>query len=225
MQPRPPTGTPVYAPVKAEAHDPFGPEQALAAVSSLLPVFSNNRKTEWLQLKSIGFSQKEASYMAGVDLSTVKGWKRDDPLFAEWEQKVLTIRTRINNTLLDFNFSRNMYMALQFDFKLLRKAMFSPNGAEDLTDMEQKLLLKATDRYKTTDLLAMLKVLEPERDQGNGGLNVGEMHVHVDGDLVIAEAAKKAAATELLKQFLVNNEIIEGDFRVSTDSDGSDSDS
>lgn len=202
-------GVPVYEPFKAQDVDPFNSEQALA---SEIPAFDNWRKTDFLSYQAMGFSVREACALTGVTQGNVKRWRREDPNFAEWCFKVPAMQKDISATLLSRQFSRNMHMALKLDSQIIQKAVLSPHGIEDLTESEQKYLQRAADRYKTTDLLAMLKVLEPEREQLMGGDT--HITVHVDGNAVVGVEAEKAAARELLKKFTANHDAIEATSRV-----------
>lgn len=199
-----------YHPLKASEVEPFNPQHA---VQSLIPDFTNPRKTDYLTYKAMGFSNREAEALAGIDNGSVRRWRKEDPKFIDWEERVHNIRVNVTTVLLESQFSRNMHLAMQLDFKLLRKAMFAPNGVEDLTDAEQKLLARATDRYKASDLLAFLKVIEPQRDQGGLGGDLN-LTVNVNGEAVVDVHAKKAAARQLLDDFMVNQDaynVIEGE--------------
>jgi len=211
-------GIPVYEPHRASDIDPFNSEQALA---SEIPAFDNWRKTDFLSYQAMGFSVRESCVLAGVTQGNVKRWRREDSNFAEWCFKVPAMQKDISATLLSRQFSRNMHMALKLDSQIIQKAVLSPQGIEDLTESEQKYLQRAADRYKTTDLLAMLKVLEPERE----AINVGEtnINVYVDGIAVTGVEAEKAAARQLLQKFTANHDAIEATSRIIDRDDASSS--
>lgn len=196
-----------FHPSKATDVEPYNPQHA---IKSLIPDFPNQRKTDYLTYKAMGFSNRECEALAGIDQGSVRKWRKEDPKFVSWEDKVHEIRSNITTTLLEAQFSRNMHLAMQIDFKLLRKAMFSPQGINDLTDSEQKIFQKSMDRYKAQDLLAFMRVLEPERDQGGRGGDLN-LNITVNGEEVTEYHATRAAALKLLQDFKVNQDFIEGE--------------
>lgn len=205
--PNPPAGTPVYEPMKATDVRPYDPEEALRAA---IPTFTNFKKTDYLCYRACGFSLREAASLAGTTQGYVHQWRKQDPVFREWEQvRLVELQRDVSTILLKFQFTRNMHLVLNLDGKLLTKANFSPEGIDALTTEEKKYLIRAADRYKTQELLAMARALQPERDDSDARGTGPNLNVFIGGEHVHGIVEQRAAAKELLKQFSANTEIID----------------
>lgn len=173
-------------------------EQALL---SRIPLQSGDaRKAGYLSWRATGFGVREACDLTPCSHGTLMRWRREDKEFAEFEDKFLqTLQKDVSKDLIHLEFLRNMRLALHRDFKVLWKAAYD---LESLTDAETAYLKLIRRIYTPQDLIVLEKAVEPGDDSGTHTV-VNAVIIHVDGKRVEDEAARRAAARELLERFEV----------------------
>jgi len=170
-----------------------------------LPLNNNPRKAGYLTNRASGFSVRESCALAEVTFATVLKWRREDAEFREWEEKRLPeLQHDLVGDLVRMEFLRNFRLALRRDFKLLYKANYNLHG---MSDREYDLLKIVRKHYAPQDLLAIQKALEPEDGSLPPGAYREKLTVTIEGRQVDDEAARRAAARELLERFEVNRDL------------------
>ncbi len=189
------------------------PDDIEQTLRAQLPLFENPRKADYLANRSCGFSVREAAALACVKQHTISDWRREDPVFAEWEGQRLTyLQTNLLSIVQRAKFARNMMLGMIIDGKVLQKAAFA--GMDKLTERQHEYLIKLARRmYDAQALLALERACGDGHDDSSGtNITVGKAVIIVDGKEVVAVEAKQAAASQLLKQFTANRDkFVEGD--------------
>jgi len=206
-----------------------GPEDAAGedALLSRIPLQSgDSRKAKYLSWRATGFSVREACALTPCDFSTLLRWRRDDAEFKDFEDNWLReLQKNVSRDLIHLEFMRNMRLALHRDFKVLFKAAYD---LDSLSAREMDILKIIRRLYTPTDLLALEKSIEPDDGDRRGSTTVNQLNIIVDGQAVQSEEARRAAARELLDQFMVVTqkvqELPEGDNHDNGDSGDGDSD-
>jgi len=102
------------------------PDDIEQTLKAQLPLFENPRKADYLANRACGFSIREAAALAQVKQHTLSDWRRDDPVFAEWEGQRLTyLQTGRLSIALRAKFARNMMLGMIIAGKVLQKAAFA----------------------------------------------------------------------------------------------------
>lgn len=186
-----------------EAEDSVVADDLDEMLKARLPLFSSQLKASYLTYRATGFSVREAAHLAQVTTRTVHKWRREDPVFMDWEQNRLQfLRTHVAGDVLRAEFTRNLRLAFVRDMRVLKKAVFNFEGMDE---REYQYLLKIRGLYTPQDLLALVKAIG-EGDGETSGLKPGEyrqtLTVTVEGRDVDSEEAQKAAAKALLDKFV-----------------------
>lgn len=165
-----------------------------------IPLNNNPRKASYLSYRAAGFSIKESCALVPVSLVTVHQWRRDDEEFREWEtgEKLAWLQSNVSHNLMQMEFLRNFRLALKLDGKILLKAATYLDG---MSDREMEILKVIRKHYTPQDILAVQRALVPETDHMPPGTFRESITVTVEGRAIEDEAARKAAARQLLEQF------------------------
>ena len=192
-------GVEVIEPGKSTSPADDTGEQALL---SRIPLQSRDyRKAQYLSWRASGFSVNEALDLTGIAFSTLLRWRHADQEFANFETKWLReLQKDVSRDLIHLEFMRNMRLALYRDFKVLFKAAYD---LESLSPAEQAYLRIIRRLYTPQDMAVLERSLEPETDRSS---TVNVAIINVDGKAVEDEAARRAAARDLLERFTVNSE-------------------
>lgn len=180
------------------------PDDIEQTLRAQLPLFENPRKADYLANRACGFSIRESAALAHVAQHTISDWRRNDPVFAEWEGQRLTyLQTNLLGIVQRAKFARNMMLGMIIDGKVLQKAAFS--GLASLIEVEKEYLLKlARKMYDPQALLALERACGEAPDDGDTNISIEKAVVLVDGREVTTVEAKQAAASQLLEQFTAN---------------------
>ena len=176
------------------------PDDIEQAVKARVPLFNNPRKSDYLSFRACGFSIREAAALAHVRQHTISAWRRDDPVFAEWEgQKLTYLQTNLAGVVAEAKWLRNFMLCLILDGKVLQKAAFNRHS---LTEFEQGYAKTARKQYDGQGAIAISRAFgdEPVGDD-NATINIDKAIVYVDGKEVDSEQARRVAARQLLEQF------------------------
>lgn len=134
-------------------------EQTLMARIPLLA--GSNKKVAYLGYRACGFTQGQACQLAGITKTTVHKWRKSDEVFSRWETEELArLQGSVGNDILKFEFMRNMRMLLKVDMLLIAKSF---SGLENMTPREYELFKSLRKFYTPNDLLAIEKVISPEK--------------------------------------------------------------
>lgn len=206
-------GVPIYEPQTAAEVDPWSAEESVRAA---LPLLDSTSKTDYLGYRACGFSVREAAALVGVGQRQVVRWRREDEIFRRWEEEGLTdLQHRVGDLILKHQFMRNMHLVLKIDGDALRAVAFTRDKSK--LDADTKDWAKeAAKRYKAQDMTLMAKALMGDVSGDNN--TIVNMQVTVNGEHVTSEAATKAAIRGMLKNFTVNNQLVEGEVLDSSDS-------
>lgn len=153
--------------------DNLSPEEA--TLLARLPLMSGNdtvqnEKASYLGYRSTGFTISQSCELAGVTRPQVTHWRKTDPVFARWENEELPrLQKEIGNDIVKFELLRNIRMFLLKDSQLIMKSV--KEGIEKLSPREYEYLKAIRPMYKPSELLAMEKIISPEKHQ-TGPMNI-----------------------------------------------------
>ena len=131
--------------------------------SSMLPKIMDDgfgatpesKRADYLSKRICNFSVREACQLAKVSEKSVRRWRDADLEFCRLDTEGMTdLRKALSTQLLDFQFTRNMHLVLQKDFRVLYKDAVGVT----LTETEVEYLNKIRQHY-TPQSLAMIKQL------------------------------------------------------------------
>jgi len=126
---------------------------------ALLPLLSgdgfNAKRAEYLGKRVCNFTVREACKLAGIHEKTVHRWREADSQFEYLDTEGMTnLRKQLGMEFLNMQFTRNMSLFLEKDFKVLYK---DATGAP-MTD-DDKIYLSKVRQHYTPQSLAMIKQL------------------------------------------------------------------
>ena len=135
------------------------PTETEQTAEALLPLLSgdgfNAKRAEYLSKRVCNFTVREACKLCGIHEKTVHRWRESDEQFEYLDTEGMTnLRKQLGMEFLNMQFTRNMSLFLEKDFKILYKDAI---GAT-LTDDEKSYLIKVRQHY-TPQSLAMIKQL------------------------------------------------------------------
>ena len=147
--------------VQVEDSDLTNEENTLLARIPLLA--GHNKKAAYLAYRSCGFTVGQACDLANTTKTSIQQWRKSDKVFKRFEEEELAnLQSTVGNDVIRFEFMRNMRMLLKGDMTLIAK------GITDLANMTPREyeLFKALRRFYTpADMLALEKILHPEKHQ------------------------------------------------------------
>ena len=128
--------------------DELTPEEALA--SAVVPGSFRGKKALYLSYRVTGFSIRESMQLANCSQRSVLRWRELDPEFERTDTKGLTeLRRELGIEYLGLEFLRNYRLFLDKDYKVVMKALYTP---EAMSDDEKQYLLKARVHYTPQQL-------------------------------------------------------------------------
>lgn len=135
------------------------PTETEQTAEALLPLLSgdgfNAKRAEYLSKRVCNFTVRESCKLCGIHEKTVHRWRETDEQFEILDTKGMTnLRKQLGMEYLSMQFTRNMSLFLEKDFKVLYKD--ATGGI--LTDDEKSYLGKIRQHY-TPQSLAMIKQL------------------------------------------------------------------
>lgn len=140
-----------------------------------IPIMAgSSKKWAYLAFRSTGFNVTTACQLAGTNLSSVYQWRRNDPVFAEFEStRLKELQDSVGPDLIKFDFMRTMKVMMHIDFKIVSKALTL--GLDSLTAREYDVYKDTRKNYTPAAWLAIEKVLAPEKHKDNG-----PVHIHLE---------------------------------------------
>ena len=123
---------------------------------SIVPTFADGgKRADYLSYRITNFSFREACQLAHVSEKQVHRWRGSDPNFNHLDTDGLTeLRKLMANQFLEMQFTRNMQLVLQKDFKVLYRDALGlqllPSEVEYLSKIRQ---------FYTPQALAMVRQL------------------------------------------------------------------
>lgn len=143
-----------------EEDDELLPEEQ-TLIARIPALAGNNKKVAYLGYRSCGFTVGQACELAGCTKTSVHNWRKSDPVFARWENEELPrLQKDLSVDIIKFEFTRNFRMLLKSDMLLIAKGL---SDLENLTSREYELFKSLRQFYKPSELLAIEKILAPER--------------------------------------------------------------
>ena len=151
---------------------PKGTPKEVTAAQSLIPYRRDDLRSKYLGWMSSGFSDEEALYVLGLNLTWLELMRQDEK-FCELEERVPEFRKELGREYTDMDFYRNFRMVLEKDHRILRKSldMEMEENEEgemvpaELTPFEQQYLLKLRTAY-TPQQLQLLEAVATGNDRG-----------------------------------------------------------
>ena len=133
----------------------------------------SSKKMAYLAYRSCGFTITQSCDLAKIKRTIIHHWRKVDPTFRKFETTQLGyLQATIGNDVIKFEFLRNMRLLLNFDMQLISKAMINVNigngTSEGLSPREYELFKNLRRFYTPADMLALEKILNPEKHRDNG---------------------------------------------------------
>ena len=165
-----------------------------------IPILAgSNRKAAYLAYRSTGFTVTQACDLAEIHISTVHKWRKSDLVFKRFEAEELQhLQESVGNDVIRFEFLRNMRMLLKKDTVLIAKGI---SDLEGMSEREYELFKVLRRFYTPADMLALEKVLHPEK--------------HQDGPIKITLSWGGRLATREVDNDL-EIDVVEGDYKELT---------
>lgn len=137
-------------------------DKLMSSLMARIPVGAGSDKQQrYLAYRSTGFSASQAVKLCGVKLSTLRIWRRQNPLFRKMEDQYLSqLQSTVGNEVVRFEYLRNMRLLLAKDAQLFMSFFTDP---ESLSEREWEYFKSARKHYTPSDLLALEKILHPEQ--------------------------------------------------------------
>jgi len=135
------------------------PTETEQTAEALLPLLSgdgfNAKRAEYLSKRVCNFTVRESCKLCGIHEKTVHRWREADSQFEILDTAGMTnLRKQLGMEFLNMQFTRNMSLFLEKDFKVLYKDAVGGT----LTDDEKTYLAKIR-QYYTPQSLGMIKQL------------------------------------------------------------------
>ena len=144
-----------------------------------IPLLSgSSKKAAYLAFRSCGFTINQSVQLAKCTRGNLNYWRKTDPTFKKFEETQLErLQKTVGNEVVKFEFMRNFRMLLNFDAQLISKAMVNVNigdaKTEGLSPREFELFKLLRKFYTPADMLALEKILNPEKHkEGSGPVNI-----------------------------------------------------
>lgn len=177
-----------------------------------VPEFDNPIKNKLLDYLICGAQISEACKFVGIRTSTLRTMQAVDPIFRTWcLEKGPQLRLKLANSIIHAGFTRNLYLALEIDYRILLKAAISP---ELLSDNDEAYLRTIRRMYGPDNLINMIKATTGQSTDIPTGRAGTTITVVINENQVHDQAAQQAAARQLLDDFRRQGNVIEGESRV-----------
>lgn len=188
------------------------PNDAVTAARARVPAFVDVRKTEYLVLRSVHFTQEQALQMLGIEKAAFEYWVSSDEDFKDWAvgKSFHDLNHKVGEEILRSRFMQNVFLQLNIDQSLLWKRM---SDAAGMSELERREAFEASKRYSAPNIATMLKLLEPEHADDDRPASV-VMQINIDGKAVVTYEGRRAAARNLLDQWTQTQDDIEGEYEV-----------
>ena len=136
-------------------------DKLMSGLMARIPIGAGSDKQQrYLAYRSTGFSASQATKLCGIKLSTLRIWRKQNPLFRRMEDEYLSqLQTQVGNEVVRFEYLRNMRLLLAKDSQLFMSFFTDP---ESLSEREWEYFKTARKHYTPSDLLALEKILHPE---------------------------------------------------------------
>lgn len=133
-----------------------------ATLLARIPLLAgSNKKMAYLAYRSCGFTPAQACDLADTQMQTLRNWRKSDEVFRNFEENELQrLQETVGNDIIRFEFLRNMRMLLKADFKVIAKGI---NNLEKMSPREYEIFKALRRFYTPADMLALEKVLHPEK--------------------------------------------------------------
>ena len=116
---------------------------------------SESKRSNYLSKRICGFSVREACQLCGIHEKSVRRW-REEPEFSRLDtQAMVELRKTLSTNLIDFQFTRNLHLALEKDFNIMYKDATTPQSMTG----DDKAYLSKIRQYYTPQALATIKQL------------------------------------------------------------------
>lgn len=194
------------------ALDPANPLDHVADDTlETLPTFDDRAKNTFLEVLICGADIHEACKFVGIKVSTYNSWRATDPVFREYAaHRIHHLRRQLSGDLLKSQFTRNMYMALTIDRRVLMKAAITP---KEMSEDDWSYLRSIRKLYGAEALASLIKATADDDGQVHSA-TVGTINVYLDNQVITDEVARQAASRQLLNAFVTSGKVIDGESQV-----------
>jgi hypothetical protein len=156
-------------------------QSTLSIAESILPDLEfregqgNREKHKFLVLRFVGFSIREALARVNMHERTLRRWRRDDTEFCALEGKVGTIDGRTaRKEILAQKFSRNLFMFLERDYRILVKAVGRERDEDGEITWPTRDELTYLSKARTSYSPQQLEALEGALSSKEGGFDISK---------------------------------------------------
>jgi len=134
----------------------------------------SSKKAAYLAFRSCGFTINQSCQLAKCTRGNLTYWRKNDSTFKKFEETQLGhLQATVGNDVIKYEFVRNLRMLLNFDSQLIAKAMVNVNigdaKTEGLSPREYELFKNLRKFYTPQDMLALEKILNPEKHKDSSG--------------------------------------------------------
>lgn len=138
-------------------------DQVMLTLLSRIPIMAgSDKKSSYLAYRSTGFPVKQAAQLTGVPIAAVRRWRKQDAMFKRVEDEYLPqLQQQVGIDIVKFEFLRNLRLVIAKDAQLLAK--FFSEGPSGFSPAEWDYVKLVRKHYTPSDLLALEKVLHPEK--------------------------------------------------------------
>jgi len=132
--------------------------EAEQITEAMIPYFPDDtRKSKYLSYRVSGFTIREAIHLTGITEGSVRRWRKDDAIFAEMDASgVSELKKKFSSEYINLQYTRNMHLVLQKDYKVLEKSIAEP---DNLTTQEHQYLLKLRTFYTPQQMALIQQVI------------------------------------------------------------------
>ena len=121
----------------------------------------SNKQQRYLAYRSTGFSVSQAAELCGTTPHYVRLWRKQNPAFKRLEDDYLPqLQSQVGNEVIRMEYLRNMRLLLAKDAQLFMEFYRDPDA---LGEREWEYFKLARKHYTPSDLLALEKILHPEK--------------------------------------------------------------
>ena len=149
-----------------------GPEADFKIIVSRIPPLvgpGRSQKANYLGARSIGCTETEACEIAGVAVSKLMQWRRNDIFYTLETEYLPELQKTASADLTRLSFLRNMTLLYMQDYKVIRK---SQEGVDFLSDREYDYLKLARRHYTNSELLNLEKAIAPDEHKDSIVINL-----------------------------------------------------
>ena len=130
----------------------------------------SKKKAAYLAYRSTGFTIMQSCRLADVSQQLLHNWRKVDKTFRKFEtQELQRLQDSIGNDVIRYEFLRNMRLLLKSDMNIIFRGI---NNVNELSPREYELFKNLRRFYTPSDMLALEKILHPEKHKETGPVTI-----------------------------------------------------